>query len=224
MGRFLLVWISLAVPLVVTSFAISTIAFRHLDLRYVTFVHLLVIPTFQAAVLTWVRGQWDLSRSIAAVREVMGHRLLALFLVLDLSVLSLGVAARRFPIVGIAGESSLHPKWAAIKALIAGTLLLVAAFRLRNSRECRLWILGLAGLVVAVATDFFLPWLDDLPELIHGVGPLVIRWLIVYGGLSTLGLIALLQVSAKSESARHWQPSTSTLPAHGSSPWSSSML
>ena len=127
----------------------------------------------------------------------MGYRLLALFLVLDLSVLSLGVAARRFPIVGIAGESSLHPKWAAIKALIAGTLLLVAAFRLMYRRECRLWILGLAGLVVAVATDFFLPWLDDLPELIHGVGPLVIRWLIVYGGLSTLGLIALLQVSAK---------------------------
>ena len=48
MGRFLLVWISLKLfPWLVTSFAISTIAFRHLDLRYVTFVQLLVIPTFK---------------------------------------------------------------------------------------------------------------------------------------------------------------------------------
>jgi len=198
MRRFLLLWICLAPPLVVTTFAISIISFRHLDLRYVAFVQLLVIPTCQAAVVTWVGGQCGLSRLAWAVRETIRHRLIALFVVLDVGFLCLGVVMRGHPIFGVAGQSSVHPGWAAVKALIAGAALLGAALLWsRDSRKHRVWVLGLAGFVVAVASNAFFPWLDDLPELIHGVGPLVIRWLVVYGGLSTLGLIVLFQVSAK---------------------------
>lgn len=197
MGRFLLVWICLAIPLVVTTLTISALGFRHLDLRYVTFVQLLVIPVFQAAVVTWVRGQWDLSRSVSAAREAMSHRLIALFVVLDVAVLSLGIAVRGYPIVGIAGESSLHLKWAAVKALIAGAVLLGSAFRAEDSNKSRPWVAGLAVLVLAVSSAGFSPWLNHLPNLIPGRGHMVIRWLIVYGGLSTLGLFALCQVSAK---------------------------
>jgi len=197
MGRFLLVWMCLAIPLVVTTLTISTLGFRHLDVRYVTFVQLLVIPVFQAVVVTWVSGQWGLSRWVSAAREAMSHRWIALFVVLDVAFLSLGVAAHGYPIVGIAGEGGLHPKWAAVKALIAGAVLLGSAFRAEDSHKSRPWVVGLAGMVLAVSSAGFFPWLTHLPNLIPGRGHMIIKWLIVYGGLSTLGLFALCRVSAK---------------------------
>ncbi len=197
MGRYLLVWVCLAIPLVVTTLTISTLCFHHLDVRYVTFVQLLLIPVFQAAVVTWVSGQWDLSRWVSASREAMSHRLIAPFVVLDVAFLSLGVAVRGYPIVGIAGEGSLHPKWAAVKALIAGAVLLGSAFRAEDGKKSRPWVVGLAGLVLAVSSAGFFPWLNHLPILIPGRGHMIIRWLVVYGGFSALGLFVLCRVSAK---------------------------
>ena len=196
MGRFLLVWVCLAIPLVMTTLAISTLCFHHLDVRYVTFVQLLVIPVFQAAVVTWVSGQWDLSRWASPAREAMSRRLISLFIVLDVAFLSLGVAVAGYPIVGIAGEGSLHPKWAAIKALIAVALLLGLACRPEDSHTSRLWVVGLAGLILALSLAEFFPWLHHLPNLIPGRGHMIIRWLAVYGGLSALGLFVLCRISA----------------------------
>lgn len=197
MRRFLQLWICLAPPLVVTTLAVSVIGFRHLDLRFVTFVHALLIPTFQAAVVTWVEGRWGLSRLVWAARETVNRRLIAGLVVLDASFLCLGVAMREHTVLGVIGNSSLHLRWAAVKTLLAGALLVATAVSWRQGGSARIWVVSLAGLAIAVASGAFVPWLKDLPELIQGAGPVVVRWILVYGGLSVLALMVLSHVAAR---------------------------
>jgi hypothetical protein len=195
MRRFLLVWLCLALPLVVVTALIAVAIFRHVDLRYVTFVQLLFIPVFQAVVVTWVRRQWGMSRLRWAVREILRHRVIAVFILLDAVFILLGLVINRIPVVAVGGEASLQPWWAAAKALLAGVLLITAACRMSALWQHKVWILGLAAIFLGLSAEPYIPWLGRLPEIgfIHDIGPKVIRWSIVYGGLLVIALGALFK-------------------------------
>jgi len=195
MRRFLLVWLCLAIPLVVVTAMIAVAIFRHVDLRYVTFVQLLFIPVFQAMVVTWVRRQWGVSHLSWAVRETFQHRVIAVFILLDAALIFLGLVMNRIPAVAFGGEASLQPWWAAAKALLAGVFLITAAWRISALWQQKKWILGLAAILLGLSAEPFLPWLGRLPEIgfVPDIGPRVIRWSIVYGGLLVIALVVLFK-------------------------------
>ncbi len=195
MRRFLLVWLCLTIPLVVVTAVIAVAVFRHVDLRYVTFVQLLFIPVFQALVVTWVRRQWSFSQLRWAMRELLRHPVIAAFILLDVAFILVGLVGHGIEAVTFAGEASLHPRWTAAKAALAGALLIVAAFRVSQRWQDGVWILGLAAILLGLSAEPFLPWLGRLPEigLIHDIGPKVIRWSIVFGGLLMIALLVLFK-------------------------------
>ena len=195
MRRLLLVWLCLAVPLVVVTAVIAVAIFRHVDVRYVTFVQLLFIPVFQAGIVTWVRRQWGLAHLGWAVREILRHRVIAVFILLDATFILVGLVMHRIPAVAFAGEPGLQPRWAAAKALLAGVLLIVAACRVSARWPPKVWMLGLAAVLLGLSAEPFLPWLGRIPEIgfIRDIGPKVIRWSIVYGGLLVIALVALFK-------------------------------
>lgn len=198
MRRFLLVWLCLAMPLVVVTAVIAVVVFRHVDLRYVTLMQMLFIPVFQAVVVTWVRRQWGMSHLSWAVREILRHRVIAVFILLDAAFILLGLVMNQVPAVAFGGEGSLQPLWAAAKALLAGVLLIVAAYRVSVRWRHKVWMLGLAAILLGLSMEPVLPWLGRLPEIgfIHDVGPKVIRWSIVYGGLLVIALVVLFKIQS----------------------------
>lgn len=194
MGRFLVHWIALATALVAATAAVA-LAFRHLDLRYVTLVHLLLVPTAQAAIVTWVRRDWSLSRLARAATRAPRHPLPALLLAGDAVVLW---AAHRLehrapgddlvPLGLIAGWSGLQ---------IAGTggVLLVVLARAPHRQR----LLGLAGVAVCcavVATWLLLEAMGVAPDPLDGVAPRALRWLIGSAIAAGISLLALVRAAA----------------------------
>jgi len=57
------------------------------------------------------------------------------------------------------------------------------------------WILGFAAMLLGLSAEPFVPWLGRIPEIgfIRDIGPKVIRWSIVYGGLLVIAGIALFR-------------------------------
>jgi len=193
--RFLLVWLCLAVPLVVVTAIIAVAIFRHVDVRYVTFVQLLFIPVFQALVATWVRRQWGFAHLGWALREIVRHRVIAVFILLDAAFMVWVLVMNRVPFVAFGGEGSLLLLWAAAKAASAGVLVVVAAYRMSARWRQKAWIFGFAAVLLALAAEPVLAWLGRIPEIgfIHDIGPKVVRWSIVYGGLLVVALVVLFK-------------------------------
>lgn len=192
MRRFLLLWVVLAVALLVVTTLVSGLAFRHIDLRYHTFLHLLIVPTAQAIVLLWVSRQIRLRRVVPAVKQITSHRAVAAFLAADVAFLLAGWLARTHPLLGIAGVSSLHPTWRAVKAVAAGLLIGVLACRRGWSAGERSRLVVVAFVATALGADAFAPWLKPLPRLLLPHLPTILRWAVVYGALFAATIVALL--------------------------------
>jgi len=194
--RFLLLALVLAVPLTVATGAVSVLVFRHVDLRFGAFLQLLVIPFLQAAVVLWVAGAWGLDRLAAAARKTWRRPAVVAFLAGDAALLAAGWLLHSRRLVGLAAPASVHPSWTGIKAGVAALLLLLLALRAIGTRLERLWFLLFAVAVSALAAEFVYPWLGDLPTLVRGKMPTILRWLLIYGGLFVTAMAALLHTGA----------------------------
>ena len=193
MAWFLTVWACLTAALAGTTAVLSIAVFRHLDLRYVTLVQLLIIPTVQTLVVGWVRRQWSLLQLARAARAALRLRLLIVLLILDLGVLCIDSLGGWFA-SGVAGTRvGLVALWSALKATGAGALLLAALLRAHGGWRQRPWLAALAVCALAVAAELCLHWLGAAPDLLHGLLPKALRWLIIYGSLAALGLIVLVR-------------------------------
>ncbi len=196
MAWFLAVWACLTAALAGTTVVISIAVFRHLDLRYLTLVQLLIIPTVQTLAVGWVRHQWSLSQLARAARAALRHRLFTVLLILDLGVLCIDSLGGWFA-GGIAGTRvGLVASWSAVKAAGAGALLLAALLRAHGGWRQRPWLAALAVCALAVAAELCLHWLGAATDPLHGLVPKALRWLIIYGSLAALGLIVLVRSAA----------------------------
>ena len=193
MAWFLVVWACLTAALAVTTAVLSFAVFRHLDLRYVTLVHLLIIPTVQTLVLGWVRRQWSLSLLARAAHAALRHRYFAALLVLDAGVLCLGSLGSWSAGAVVEARGGLIVAWSAVKVASAGLLLLVGLCRSGHGWRRRPWLVALAVCALAVAGELFLHWLGAAPDLLHGLVPKALRWFIIDGSLAVLGLIVLVR-------------------------------
>ena len=193
MTWFLAVWACLTAALAGTTAVLTIAVFRHLDLRYVTLVQLLIIPTVQTLVVGWVRRQWSLSQLARAARAALRQRLFKALLILDLGVLCIDSLGGWFTGDIAEDRCRLIAAWSALKAAGAGALLLAALLRTGRSWRTRPWLLALAVCALAVAAEPMFHWLGAAPDLLHGLVPKALRWLIIYGSLAVLGLIVLVR-------------------------------
>ena len=193
MRRFLLVWVSLSLVLLVGTALVSYFLFKRVDLRLVALVQVLAVPAFQAVVLLWVSGGWSVAAFLDVVREARGRVAVLALLALDLGVLGLGWALWSRSPVGFSAARSLQPLWMGAKTLAAAVGAGALALRASRPVKERIW-LGIVSLaVLAFAAEPYRHWLDGLAD--RGVVltlPTVLRWLIVYGGLYVLVMVALV--------------------------------
>jgi hypothetical protein len=196
MRRFLLLWLCMAITLGMTSLAVSLVVYRHLDLGYVTLVHLLVIPAFQAVVVSWVGNRWGLSDIAWAARETRQHSLIVIIVVLDALVLLVGLVSDDQSMLALAAPRSLQPYWAALKAFAAGALLILGCRGSEENAGRKAWILGLAACLLALGIEPIVPWLRRLPEIISGVHAETIRWLFSFGGFWALVMVFLVMAGS----------------------------
>lgn len=191
MKHFLLLWVCLALGLTAATVLVSVLAFHRLDLRYQAFLELLLIPTFQAAMVGWLTAAFGPARVLRAIRETMGHRVVVVVLGVDAVVLVAGWLLRTEPLIGMAGTASLQVRWAGLKALAAAALTLAAI------RRCRTWggqiwlCLGSASLLV-LGSNAFAPWLRGLEALVPERFPTVLNWSLVYGTILVVAIIVAL--------------------------------
>lgn len=193
MAWFFALWACLTAALAATTAALSIVVFRHLDLRYVTLVQLLIIPTVQALVVGWVRRQWSLSQLARAARAALGHRLFTALLILDLGVLCIDSLGGWFASGNAGTRPGLVATWSALKAAGAGAPLLATLLRAHGGWRQRPWLVALAVSALAIAAGLCLHWLGAAPDPLHGLLPKALRWLIIYGSLAALGLIVLVR-------------------------------
>jgi hypothetical protein len=189
--RFLQLWVCLAFGLTVATVAVSVLAFRRLDLRYQTFLELLFIPTFQAAIVGWLTAAFGPARVLRAIRETVSHRLVVVVLAVDAAFLVAGWLVRAEPFIGIVGAATLHVRWAGLKALAAAALTLAAVPR-RDTRGAQTWLcLGAASLLV-LGSNAFAPWLRGLETLVPARFPTVLNWIMVYGAVFVFAVVVAL--------------------------------
>jgi hypothetical protein len=193
MAWFLVVWACLTAALAVTTAFLSVAVFRHFDLRYVTLVQLLIIPTVQALVVGWVRCQWSLSQLARAAGAALRQRSLTALLILDLGVLCIDSLGGWFTGDIAEDRVRLVATWSALKAAGAGALLLAALLRAHGGWRQRPWLVALAVWALAVAAEPMFHWLGATPDLLNGLVPKAVRWLVTYGGMAAIGLIVLVR-------------------------------
>lgn len=194
MGWFLGVWLCLSVSLAGATTALSFVVYRHLDLRYVALVRLLVIPTVQTAVVGWVQRRWSLSRLLRAAGDVLRHRIVAVLLLIDAVVLWLGhLRAGLAPGGGVLGGAITL--WSGLQLGAAGALLLAASVRPAGRRR-HVWLAGLTICTLTAAVWLSLHALGIAPEPLDGVVPRAARWLVGSALLAAIALLALVRAAA----------------------------
>jgi len=193
---FLVVWACLTAALAATTAVISIAVFRHLDLRYVTLVQLLIIPTVQTLVVGWVRRQWSLSQLAQAARAALRHRLFTVLLILDVGIFCIASLGGWFAGDIAEDRGRFIAVWSALKAAGAGALLLAALLRTGRGWRKRPWLLALAVCALAVAAEPCFHWLGAAPDLLHALVPKAVRWLFTYGSLAVIGLVVLVRSAA----------------------------
>jgi hypothetical protein len=192
MRRFLVLWLWLTITLGITSLAVSVALFRHLDLGYSSLVQLLIIPSFQAAVVSWVGQRWSFSEIAWVARESVRHWLIVLIVLLDVLLLLVGLVSDGQSVLArvVAQDGQLN--WAAVKLLVAGAIFIVVAVRSKNRLAHRMWVTALAVCLLSLALEAFVPWLRLVPDSMTGVGSEVVRWSLSYGGAWTVVMILLI--------------------------------
>jgi hypothetical protein len=192
MAWFLVVWACLTAALAAATAVISTAVFRHLDLGYSAYVQLLVVPTVQALVVGWVGRRWSLRALARAIADALRHRVVAALLVLDVAVLGIDILGG-WSASGVAG-ARVGPVllWSMLKAAVAGAVLLATLLRAGGGRQRQLWLLALAAAMLVVAAEPMTGWLRAAPDLLRGLLPTALRWLVAYSSLVALGLIVLV--------------------------------
>jgi hypothetical protein len=189
--RFLLLWLCLAIGLTVVTVLVSVLVFHCLDLRYQAFLQLLLIPTFQAAIVAWLTRAFGPTRGLRAIRETMSHRVVVVVLAINAALLVVGWLATTAPLVGIAGAVSLHVRWAGLEVLGAAALTLGTVRRCRTWGE-RFWLcLGSASLLV-LGSNAFVPWLRGLEAFVPARFPTVLNWILVYGTILVVAIVLAL--------------------------------
>lgn len=124
MRRLFAFWGVLAIAMPLATIGSSFLLFRHVDLTFEAFGALVVIPPFQALVLTWATAP-PYRDPPRRVWTYLTTPMLALpVLCIDGALLPFGWLLWDWPLVGLTGASSLQAPWFAIKALMAGAWLL----------------------------------------------------------------------------------------------------
>ncbi|MFH1176741.1 MAG: hypothetical protein V1750_04985 [Acidobacteriota bacterium] len=195
MKRFLILWLTLGAVLAVVTTLTSWFVFHHADLRFSAFAGLLVIPACQAAVVLWVSRRWKLSNLVEGMAEVLRHPLAATFLAADLAFLAAGWLARSHRLIGITGAHSLHPAWILAKVGVAAVLVAVAVGWRGPTVAERVSLAFFAILLVALGASAATAWPTALVGLLPRKLPLIVRWLVVYGGVFLVAAVALLQAA-----------------------------
>jgi hypothetical protein len=187
-----------------TTLAISILWFRHLDLTFEYFAHLIIVPVCQASVVAAASSSFRDLALRPMIRDAATHSLTIPVLVMDAGLLSSGWLLKSDPVWGIAGAASVHGAWIGTKTMAASMFFLRDAMRSRMTplERANEWraseraqLLGFAGLLLAAGSSAFVPWLVRLPELISAALPLVLRWLAVYGVLFAAALILAIRAA-----------------------------
>lgn len=204
MRRFLFVWITCTVSLIVTSLGVSLLGFRRLDLRLEAIVALTVLPAVQALVLsatTSRRGAHVVPQALAAAWR---HPLTRPALVFDGFAIMAGLVADmgRWPSPSVA---VLSARWLGVKAGVAAAILCAPVFVPRmtsatHRRSDRPWFVAMSVVMLAVAVGSldasmaFLP--DDMLHALRPRWPTVLRWAGLYATLFALFLGVGLRTAA----------------------------
>ena len=203
MSRFLALWLVLALANLVVSALLSLVGFHHVDLRYEAFFQLLVVPTAQATVLTWVRTRWGLIGLASALGATARIPLAAVIALVEAAVLTAGWAMRAHHVIGLAGGGRLQPLWMAAQALAAGVLVGVCALQRSWGRGARGRLLAFATTAVACGLEPVFHPMRLLTLPLEGRVPTVLQWLTVYGGIFVVVLVATLVAAA---TVQHREP------------------
>jgi hypothetical protein len=195
MKRFLILWLALGAVLAAVTTLTSWFVFHHADLRFSAFAGLLLIPACQAAVVLWVSRRWRLSSFVEAMTEVLRHPVAATFLTADLAFLAVGWLARGHRLFGIASAQSLHPAWILGKVCLAALLVAMAVGWRGATVAERVWLAFFAVLLVALGASAATAWPATLVGLLPRKLPLIVSWLVVYGGVFLVATFALLQAA-----------------------------
>lgn len=153
-------------------------AFRHLDLRFSTFLEFLMIPLAQAAALVWLAPSNQ--RWTVAAREFAANRLLLAAFVLDIALLVF-VSRANLPIV-----------WTAHGVFAAALVLLVARRAAPNDAA---WLYAFAAGLALFALSYTTSWLSALP-FVFGKRHTVVRWFVAYAPLYVIAIVVLLRIGS----------------------------
>ncbi len=194
MAWFLLVWAGLTAALAGATAFLSIAVFRHLDLRYVTLVQLLIIPTVQTLVVGWVTRQWSASRLMWAARETLHHRLVTALILVNAAVLALGQLLVELPGGDPGDRGRVIALWSGLQTACAAVVLLRAIAR-GTIRQRRRWLLALAVCALAVTAGIAIHWLGA-PDPFRGLMPRAARWLAGIGGSAAIALLVLVRAAA----------------------------
>ena len=190
MRRFLLLWMCLGACVAVVTVLVSVLVFHRVDLRYQAFLEVLLIPTFQAAIVAWLTATRGLGGILRVIRDTVDHPVVLVVLLANATLLVVGWAAPLEPHVGIAGAGRVHLGWAGLETLAAALIALATAGR-GAGRGARVWLcLGAASLLVA-GSSAFSPWVSGLETLAPVRLPTVLKWALVYGAVAGV-VIALV--------------------------------
>lgn len=203
MIRYFSWWLVLSIGLVTATLATSTLVYRHLDLRFVYLVHLVVIPGVQALVLTLATRRASARSLTAAAGSLWADPLARVLLLIDVPLVALGWIARGHPTLGFDGGASLQPTWIGTKTFVAGGLLLWIARRPTAPRRAdRLAMVALGVILMAFGLQPFRPWLSDLSFAVLGTQSMLVRLLATYGTVFWVGM-AITLATARGIRGRH---------------------
>ncbi|GEM_PF-3547473 len=188
-------WPILALAYATVMVGYDLIKNNHLDLTFASYVQTIVVPTLQAVSLACLSaGSWK-----SWVRDLLGvfsrQRFLIVVTIADIVVLWLAAGrgvdyeAGSFPVGG------LPAYYIGVKALTAGFLTLVCAWRHPVDRLERSLIALLGIGLVGHGWDRVFRWVAPLPAILFPDWPLLFQWILFYGPLFVAIVLLVTRVS-----------------------------
>ena len=195
MKQLIKIWLVLFLSHLFARVTFTYLGFRRIDLRFEVFVQLILVPVFQALVLWWIVYQINPKSVLVALRGAIKERpFLGTLLLIDCLLIAAGWSMRNRRWADLTREESVASYYTGLKGLAAGTLTIFSGWTRQWSTGERLWLFIFGIGLSAYGSDYFLGWLQPIPDLLYPEWPLLFRWVFVYGLLFLVSIAMLLKI------------------------------
>ncbi len=201
MKRIIALWFIFFVTNLLARPAINYFVFNHVDVRYESYVQLVVVPLAEALVLAAALGLIT-RRSVLIPLKAIGKPTSAgLFLLVDGLVLLLTLMPGLPEWIGLDQPTGFANYYIGGKAVAGGILVVWGSFHRGWTDWDRRWLMLIGVVLCAHGIDYFMPWLAALSRPFVANWALLVGWLLFYGPL--FGVVILLLTRLETIWNRH---------------------